>query len=102
MTVRGRGDLEGERERDPGREGPISRHICRDIHIEKRRWREDVAKESGTGSFRASHVEKWRMSERDKKCGERDQEREREREEKWAKVRVDDRLKNEEGEENPV
>lgn len=29
-------------------------------------------------------------------------EREREREEKWAKVRVDDRLKNEEGEENPV
>lgn len=28
--------------------------------------------------------------------------REREREEKWAKVRVDDRLKNEEGEENPV
>lgn len=32
---------------------------------------------------------------------ERGNRRERERE-KWAKVRVDDRLKNEEGEENPV
>lgn len=85
-----------------GREGPVSRRISRDIHAEERRWREDVAKE---------RVEWGVFTPRTLKNGEcqneiKDVERgsiEREREsEKWAKVRVDDRLKNEEGEENPV
>lgn len=60
-----------------------------------------MAEERGTGSFGALCVEKWRMSERDKKNVERGSGRERERG-NWWKVRVDDRLKNEEGEENPV
>lgn len=60
----------------------------------------EVVKERGTGEeefFRSPHVEKWRMSQRDKKkkCGKRARE-------KWVKVRTDDRVKNEEGEENPV
>lgn len=48
----------------------------------------------GRWRFCALHVEKWRMSEQDKK---KNVERE-----VCVKVREDDRLKNEEGEENPV
>lgn len=68
----------------------------------ERSWKEDEAKEHRMGrkSFHALHGEKMAsVRMRLKKNVERESRREGE---KWVKVRVDDRLKNEEGEENPA
>lgn len=95
VTVKGQGDLEEgkEPERDP------LAATSREMYTQKRgdggrMWRRRVER----GVF-APRTLKNGECQNEIKNVERGSRRERE---KWAKVRVDDRLKNEEGDENPV